>query len=220
MPQAHLILRFSPADFLRFLEKKVESVRHDIEGAHDLSLTSNSFCSFQPCSNLVVHKLVKDSLSKSCELDPVPTFIVKEFSDVLVPMLTRLCNASVSSGYFPSSQKEAIVIPALKKQGLDPVEMKNFRPISNLRFTSKLVEKVVCLQLIPYLAASDLWPKLQSGFRRFHSTETAVLKVLSDIYNAIDGSQVVLLALLDVSAAFDTVGHSILLHACPSHMAS
>ena len=86
----------------------------------------------------------------------------------------------------------------------------NFRPVSNLSFMSKIVEKVVAKQLTEYLDCNNL-PKLQSGFRRFHSTETAVLKVLSDVYTAIDQGQVALLALLDVSAAFDTVDHTILL---------
>ena len=89
--------------------------------------------------------------------------------------------------------------------------MKNFRPVSNLSFMSKIVEKVVAKQLTEYLDCNNLLPKLQSGLRRFHSTETAVLKVLSDVYSAIDQGQVALLALLDVSAAFDTVDHTILL---------
>ena len=89
--------------------------------------------------------------------------------------------------------------------------MKNFRPVSNLSFMSKIVEKVVAKQLTEYLDCNNLLPKLQSGFRRFHSTETAVLKVLSDVCSAIDQGQVALLALLDVSAAFDTVDHTILL---------
>jgi hypothetical protein len=88
--------------------------------------------------------------------------------------------------------------------------MKNYRPISNLAFTSKLVEKVVFSQLSGYLAENNLWPKLQSGFRQYHSTESAVLKVLSDICAAIDQGNVSLLALLDVSAAF-AFDHAILL---------
>ena len=76
---------------------------------------------------------------------------------------------------------------------------------------SKVIEKLILAQLSRYLAANNLFPEYQSGFRRHHSTETAILRVLSDIYAAIDRDQVSLLALLDVSAAFDTVDHSILL---------
>jgi len=88
--------------------------------------------------------------------------------------------------------------------------MNNYRIVPNLSFVSKLVERVIYSQLSAYLTANDLWPSLQSGFRQFHSTETALLKILSDIYKAIDDRNIALLALLDVSAAFDTVGHSIL----------
>jgi hypothetical protein len=202
---------FSATDFVKFLDDKVASVRQDTASAPppNFSSTVSALCSFEPCSELTIGKLVRQSLPKSCELDPIPTFIVKEFVDVLAPILTQLCNSSIRSGCVPASQKEAVVIPALKKHGLDPSDLKSYRPISNLRFTSKLVEKVVCMQLTSYLTTNGLWPKLQSGFRRFHSTETAILKVLSDIYAAIDAGQVVLLALLDVSAAFDTVDHHI-----------
>ena len=76
----------------------------------------------------------------------------------------------------PSSQTTAIVTPALKKPGLDPSDMKNYRPISNLSFMSKVVERIVVRQLSEYLAANSLLPKLQSGFRRHHSTESALLR--------------------------------------------
>lgn len=204
---------FSAADFLRFLEDKVDGVRSATATAPppDFSHTECTFGAFKPVDDQFVERLIRASPAKSCDLDPLPTCILKEFLDVLLPFLTRMCNASITEGCLPSSQKEAIVIPALKKHGLDPSEMKNYRPISNLSFASKLVEKVVFSQVTAYLAQNDLWPKLQSGFRQFHSTESAVLKVLSDIFSAIDQGNVALLALLDVSAAFDTVDHEILL---------
>src|SRR6218665_1386682 len=87
----------------------------------------------------------------------------------------------------------------------------NFRPISNLSFISKTLERLGSLQLLPYLERSGLLPTYQSGFRANHSTETALLSLLSDIYSAIDKSQLSLLALFDVSAAFDMVDHQILL---------
>ena len=151
------------------------------------------------------------SAAKSCSLDPVPTSVDKENLEVLLPFLNRLCNTSLNEGCLPPSQKEVIVTPVLKKDGLDPSDMKNFRPVSNLSFMSKIVEKVVAKQLTEYLVCNNLLPKLQSGFRWFHSTETAMLKVLADVYSAIDQGQVALFALLDMSAAFDMVDHTILL---------
>ena len=85
-----------------------------------------------------------------------------------------------------------------------------YRPISNLSYISKLLERCVNIQLNDYLSANNLLPPVQSAYRKFHSTESAVLKVLSDIYAAADEKMVTLLGLLDLSAAFDTVDHQIL----------
>ena len=91
-----------------------------------------------------------------------------------------------------------------------PIEL-NFRPISNLSFLSKTLERLVSMQLLPYLEHSGLLPSHQSGFTAYHSTETALLSLLSDIYSAVDRSQLTLLALFDVSSAFDMVDQEILL---------
>jgi len=120
-------------------------------------------------------------------------------------------NVSMRFGSFPTSQKTAIVVPALKKPSLDPLDMSNYRPISNLSFVSKLLERCVNTQLNRHLKANGLLPESQSAYRSQHSTETAVLKVLSDAYAAADIKHVTLLCLLDLSAAFDTVDHDILL---------
>jgi len=80
-----------------------------------------------------------------------------------------------------------------------------------MSFVSKLVERAAVKQLVDYLEANELMPKLQSAYRKHHSTETAVLWVLTDILTAMDNQQVTLLALLDLRAAFDCVNHDILL---------
>jgi len=94
---------------------------------------------------------------------------------------------------------------------VDPTLCTNYRPISNVSFLSKLIERVVHTQLYSYLFANNLLPPLQSGFRQFHSTETAVLKVYNDLVLAADKGYVTALILLDFSAAFDCVDHCILL---------
>ena len=98
-----------------------------------------------------------------------------------------------------------------KKANADPDEPKNYRPISNLTFMSKVVERIVVIQITRHLDDAELMPPLQSAYRRHHSTETAVMKVLSDVFDAVDSRKVTLLGLLDLSAAFDTVDHDILL---------
>jgi len=109
------------------------------------------------------------------------------------------------------SQKMAVVTLLPKKASLEPHELKNYRPVSNLSFVSNLVERVAVKQLSDYLETKELLPLLQSAYSSHHSTETALLKVLSDFLTAIDDKKVTLLALLDLNAAFDCLDHDILL---------
>jgi hypothetical protein len=159
-----------------------------------------------------VLQLIRNAPNKNCSLDPVPTWIVKQFAQELIPFITSLCNASLSQGTFPSTQKCALVTPILKKSNLDASDVNNYRPISNLSFLSKLLERCVNVQLNEYLQENNLLPSMQSAYRKLHSTESAVLKVLSDVYSAADKGQISILALLDMSAAFDTVDYEILLN--------
>jgi len=99
----------------------------------------------------------------------------------------------------------------VKKPNLDVTDASSYRPISNLSVLSKLLERLVVRQLLDYLTSADLFPTLLSGFRSGHSTETAILRVLSDIILVVDHGDVAGLVLLDLSAAFDTVDHDILL---------
>jgi hypothetical protein len=114
----------------------------------------------------------------------------------LLRFLTLLINASLRDGPLPVSQKHAIITPLLKKASCDPAELKNYRPVSNLTFISKVVERIVAQQLVNYLQINQMMPPLQSAYRRHHSTETALLRVLSDLYSAADGQRVTLLACL------------------------
>ena len=89
---------------------------------------------------------------------------------------------------------------------------KNFRPVSNLSFISKVVEKAALQQLLVHCEKNAPLPKFQSGFCKYHSAETALLKAQNDILMSMDNKEVTLLVLLDLSAAFDTIEHSILLN--------
>jgi len=117
----------------------------------------------------------------------------------------------MQQGCLPESQRRAIITPRLKKPNADPVDVKNYRPISHLAFMSKVVERLVCHKLVAYLNKHLFFPTLQSAYRRFHSTATSVLKVFHDALLAADRGEVTLLGFFDLSAAFDTVDHEILL---------
>ena len=129
----------------------------------------------------------------------------------MIPTITVIINDSLQAGYVPQCYKNALVNPILKKIGIDKQEFNNYRPVSNLPFLSKILEKVVLKRLLSHLGLNELQEIFQSAYKMFHSTETALLKVLSDLLNAVDSKYVSLLSLLDLSAAFDTIDHTILL---------
>jgi len=99
----------------------------------------------------------------------------------------------------------------LKTKNADHEIFSNFRPISNLKLISKLIEKAVASQLTDYLSVKTLHESFQSAYKRYHSSETALLRVHNDILRSIDNGESVILVLLDLSAAFDTVNHEVLL---------
>src|SRR5688572_18185757 len=113
-----------------------------------------------------------------------------------------------------------ILVPVLKRDGLDVADPVNLRRIAYVTFQSKVIEKVIAYQLTAYLEANNLLPVSQSGFRKGHSTETLLHRLLSDIYGALDRSQITILALFDVSATFYTVDHDILITDSLHHLVS
>jgi len=165
----------------------------------------------EPFTQDDIHAILKKAKPTSCSLDPVPTRLLYEHIDILLPTITRLVNTSLSTGVMPAVCKRALVKPLLKKAGLDPDNRKNYRPVSNLPFISKVIEKAVCSRLSNHLTDHNLYEPLQSAYRPHHSTETALVKVLNDIRLGIDDGNVALLTLLDLSAAFDTIDHQLLI---------
>ena len=98
----------------------------------------------------------------------------------------------------------------------DQENVSNYRPISLLPILSKIVEKVVSHQLLDFLFKNNLWSNSQHGFRPNLSTETALFKVTDAIYKNMDNKMISLLTLCDLSKAFESVSHSILLKKCAS----
>uniref|UniRef100_A0A8C6LI35 Reverse transcriptase domain-containing protein n=1 Tax=Nothobranchius furzeri TaxID=105023 RepID=A0A8C6LI35_NOTFU len=142
----------------------------------------------------------------------MPTRLLKEVFPVVAPLILHIINMSLSSGIVPDDFKKAVIQPLLKKHGLDASLAENYRPISKLPFLSKVLEKCVYHQFLVFMDENAIFETFQSGFRALHSTETALVRVLNDIYLATDSGNSVLLLLLDLTAAFDTIDHEVLLH--------
>ena len=118
---------------------------------------------------------------------------------------------SLFTGTVPKQFKQAVVVPSLKKPGLYTNDLEHFRPVSNLPFIPKLLEKIVLRQLQKHLSDNSRLEMHQSAYRNDHCMETAVLSVLDCLLVKADERHVSLIALLDLNAAFDTLDHSILL---------
>ena len=166
---------------------------------------------FAPTTREEVEKLVSASNAKSCDLDPAPTEIVKKLIHILSQIITLIINKSFQSGTVPADMKKALVRPTLKEHWLDTEDAANYRPVSNLSFLSKIMEKVVDCRLDKHLNQNTLLSNHQSAYRKNHSTETTLVKVQNDILVALDQGYATLLILLDISAAFDVVDHERLL---------
>jgi len=166
---------------------------------------------FEPVTPDEVFKLLGTIPSKSSPMDFVPTSVLKTCKRVFAPLIARLANLSFQEGRFPNRFKQAQVTPLLKHEGDDVSNPANYRPISNLNTISKVIERLALARLRQHITQSPNFNTLQSAYRRHHSTETALLRILNDVYGKMDEGRSTLLVALDLSAAFDTVDHSVLL---------
>ena len=127
----------------------------------------------------------------------------------IVPSLTHIYNASITTGSFPVKFKQAKLCPIYKKGSVH--ETNNYRPISVLFIISKPLERHVATSYLEYLNFHGLLYRHQSAYRPYHSCKTALLNLTDNWLNAMDKSSLVGVILLDLSKAFDLVDHDILL---------
>ena len=169
------------------------------------------FSTFSTVTEDQATKIITNSPSKSCSLDPWPTFLVLDYLDILITPITSIINAFLKQGKCPNFFKQAHVTPILKKPSLDKEVFKNYRPVSNLNFLSKILERVVAVQLQTHLDEAGLMTAFQSTYRKHRSTESALLNIQNNILLNMAKGSVTTLTLLDLFVAFDTIDHTILL---------
>jgi len=212
-------------DFGNFFTEKVNKIRSDIEAKAstmpvDLNEEELSDCAvsaekklnmFTDVTNDDIQRLIGDLPDKFCDLDPIPAFLLKECAEVLTPVLKYIINTSLKSATFPEKLKTAIISPIIKNINGDIDKLSNYRPVSNLPIISKIIEKAVLQQLNLHLESNNLYSTVQSGYRKHHSCETLLVRMSDDILKDINKDKVVVLLLLDLSAAFDTIDHDLLI---------
>ena len=208
-----------PNVFNRFFVDKVSKIRNafftlspPLSETAFLSNTSESgfLSSFLPTDESEICLILKEHGIKTSSADPLPHFLIKKNFDILLPFLVRLVNLSLSSASL-DGLKEAHVVPILKGLNLDGDDLKNFRPVSLLPFVSKLTERVVHARINTHLTENGLHNPSQYGYKKNHSCETLLLKLIDDILVAVDSGSGVVLLIVDLSAAFDCVDHNKLL---------
>ena len=193
-------------DFGNFFMQKIDKINQliDMQSSSEMSKAGEKGCAdsdthadvtlanFKTLSQEQVSELIKKAAKKSCLLDPMPTLVVLDVLDVLLPVITNMINLSLESGVFVSDWKEALLKPLLKKCGLD-IAFNNFRLVSNLPYVSKLSEKAAANQLIDHMTTNYLHMPLQSAYKQNHSTESALLKVKNDILLNMEAQKITLL---------------------------
>ena len=148
---------------------------------------------------------------KTCSLDSCPTDLLKKTVCVHVPCLVAIVNNSFKQDLFPVTLRTAIVKLLQKSDTFDKDLLKNYRPMSNIAFVGKVLEKVAVRRLLDHITLNGLHEEYQSPYTILPSTETALLRVQHDIASELDKNHAMLFVMLDLSSAFVTIGHEHLL---------
>jgi hypothetical protein len=173
-------------------------------------ITAHSLERFTLVSESTLLQTLKYSPKSTNLNDPMPAWLLYQCTPCILPSLTHIVNLALLHG-MPRIYKEAVVTPLLKKSSLDKEDFNNYRPISNLFFLSKVIERIVSSQVLEHLTNNDLLDPFQSAYKIGHSTETLLAHLHDVILSSMDSKKVVVLVMLDLSSAFDTVDHHLLL---------
>ena len=166
---------------------------------------------FRPSSTDEIAKILRKMPIKTSPADPIPASVYKHIVNDLIPHYTVLVNKSLSTGSV-EGLKESVISPLIKKYKLDHDANKSYRPISNIEFLSKIIEKVVLIRLNEHMNINNMHTPEQFAYKKRHSTEHLVLQVVDEVLVGFEKGSATIVILLDLSAAFDTVNLDKLMH--------
>ena len=205
-------------EFNNFFSSKIDAIRQSfvsdsltLKPPPDNVFSGQKLEEFEPTNLDELKEILKSVDIKSCGSDPIPAELMKEHLDIFLPEICELVNLSLSTGSM-DGVKSALVVPLVKSASLDSSNFKNYRPVSNLAFIGKVVEKVVQKRLEKHMQDNNLNIPFQSAYKKNHSTETLLIRIVNDLLIATDEKKATVVMLLDLSAAFDTVDHDKLLN--------
>ncbi|KAF7250327.1 Microtubule-associated serine/threonine-protein kinase 4 [Varanus komodoensis] len=206
-------------DFAKHFREKIVQIRHELDSTSDSEASGEIpmlpsgpklMDEFQLLRPDDVDKELGRVRPTTCLLDPCPSWLINNAKHRIGIWNLEVVNASLREGRIPAPIKEAVVRPVLKKASLDPEMAANYRLVANIPFLGKVLERVVAGQLQALLEETDYLDPFQSGFRSGYGTESALVALYNDLCREGRGC-VSLLVLLDLSAAFDTIDHGVLL---------
>jgi len=135
------------ADFFEAMVAEVRKATGNSGVSTELQPATEVFDHFETYISTEVNAVITRAPTKSCEIDPIPTDVLKKFLFELLPYITDMCNSSLQQGSFSLSQRHVIIRPRLKKPGSDPSEVQNYRPVFNLTFVFKVVRvRIACVE--------------------------------------------------------------------------
>ena len=203
--------------FNNFFIHKIEKIRDVLSTVNLVNIDVNKYfgvggpvCAqstlskFRRVSPQELMKIIRSRKIKTSAFDSIPAQLLSSSLDQIIPALTELVNISLSTASM-HGLKDSIVKPLLKKHGLDPEILSNYRPVANIPYLSKTIETNVSLQIKDHMDFNNLHIPHQSGYKSNHSCETLLLCLNNDILIAMDNGRCTIILLLDLSAAFDTI---------------
>ena len=200
-------------DFAEFFLQKIENICDKFNNTTPYTTEPNDvpqLSKFSPIHESDLLKIIKAMPTKSCELDYMGTDKIKAVLHTCILSITKIVNLSLDKGAFSNEWKTAIEKPLIKVKKKETTHS-NYRPVSNLSFISKVVERCTLQQLTKHCHNHTLLPHFQSAYRKHHGCETSLLKLTNDILRDMEKHQVTSMIILDLSVAFDTVDHELLL---------